>query len=143
VPLQDLLSEEASFRVITPESLVIKKIRKPGFFGLVYVLLQKVDADEIPHRYSKRVSLDEVGAHWPVHESLRCQGEILSFQAEVAWRLDGDELMGQTMLVLFPAVREFFPRQPEGPGKRMNEVERVPVGLRQEIDPVFPPLAER
>lgn len=47
------------------------------------------------------------------------------------------------MLVFFPAVREFFRGQPERPGKLMNEIERVPMGFRQEIDSVFPLLAER
>lgn len=93
VPPQDFLSEETSFRVITPESLVIKEIREPGSPGLFYVPLQEVKTGETPHRYRERVSLDEVGAHRPVHEPLRRQGEILPFLTEVAWRCDSDKLI--------------------------------------------------
>ncbi len=142
VPPEDFFGKKSPLRVVASESLVIEKIGKPGLADWLEVLADRFHAVLVSDRDREVIAFDQVRTHWPVHKSQGRQDEIPTFPAIILRVPDGDELLGQTVLVLFSPVGEKAQGQGQRPRQKMEKVERVPTAFLKAVDAVRTVLPE-
>ncbi len=133
----DLFAEKTPLRVVAPEPLVVEKVREtrpPDFFRVAF---ERSCVREVADGHGEGVFPDQVRPHRPVHEPDGLEREVPSPVSQVAAETDGDELRGQPVLVLFPAVGDAAQGNVGRPGDLPDHVESRPAALLQGINPEF------